>query len=130
MDTYFSPNDEIWFLRVRHHISNAVYKKGAVPLRFPLNTVIEQETRVSLISEFGTTYCFNAQTKGTEHQNPQLKAPEHQNPQLKAPEHQNPQLKAPDHQNPHPVSLDLFCINIHSEVYKIMPFNGNFVANI
>ena len=27
MDSYVSPKEEIWFLRVRHHISNAVYYK-------------------------------------------------------------------------------------------------------
>jgi hypothetical protein len=28
MDSSFSPKDEIWFLRVCHHISNAVYCLG------------------------------------------------------------------------------------------------------
>jgi hypothetical protein len=28
MDSSVSPKDEIWFLRVCHHISNAVYTRG------------------------------------------------------------------------------------------------------
>jgi hypothetical protein len=28
MDSSVSPKDEIWFIRVCHHISNAVYKLG------------------------------------------------------------------------------------------------------
>jgi len=28
MDSSVSPQDEIWFLRVCHHISNAVYQRG------------------------------------------------------------------------------------------------------
>jgi len=28
MDSSVSPKDEIWFLRVCHHISNAVYNAG------------------------------------------------------------------------------------------------------
>jgi len=32
MDSSFPPKDEIWFLRVCHHISNAVYNDQQVPL--------------------------------------------------------------------------------------------------
>jgi len=32
MDSSFSPKDEIWFLRVCHHISNAVYTLSATVL--------------------------------------------------------------------------------------------------
>jgi len=31
MDSSVSPKDEIWFLRVRHHISNAVYGMQGEP---------------------------------------------------------------------------------------------------
>ena len=30
MDSSVSPKDEIWFLRVCHHISNAVYIRGSI----------------------------------------------------------------------------------------------------
>jgi hypothetical protein len=30
MDSPVSPKDEIWFLRVRHHVSNAVYMHSRI----------------------------------------------------------------------------------------------------
>jgi hypothetical protein len=43
MDSYVSPKDEIWFLRMCHHILNAVYQKclaatlRGIPLAFVVN---------------------------------------------------------------------------------------------
>jgi len=45
MDSFVSPKDEIWFLRVCHHISNAVYDRPA--------TVQRLQKTVSLMGDDG-----------------------------------------------------------------------------
>jgi hypothetical protein len=40
MDSYVSPKDEIWFLGVCHHISNAVYKEQIAEFHEPFTTAI------------------------------------------------------------------------------------------
>jgi len=52
MDSSVSPKDEIWFLRVCHHISNAVYHKSSshisqrVVPRFETVLVLEEDRKM------------------------------------------------------------------------------------
>jgi uncharacterized CHY-type Zn-finger protein len=62
MDSSVAPKDEIWFLRVCHHISNAVYFK--IPLFVPGNPDIlicgncrEMFTELQELLDHKKTYC-------------------------------------------------------------------------
>jgi hypothetical protein len=59
MDSSFSPKDEIWFLRVCHHISNAVYKVRSMwTLSLTAKTVTSSETVYSwFVASHSTVTC-------------------------------------------------------------------------
>jgi hypothetical protein len=60
MDSYVSPKDETWFVRVRHHISNEVYLRPQENGRFPrrFGTVMYAFVHSSMHSTCAVSVCI------------------------------------------------------------------------
>jgi hypothetical protein len=50
MDSSFSPKDEIWFLRVCHHISNAVYISHSPTLKLRLSVYKSRRCNMTMVT--------------------------------------------------------------------------------
>ena len=50
MDSSFSPKDEIWFLRVCHHISNAVYRSHSPTLKLRLSVYQFRRCNMTMVT--------------------------------------------------------------------------------
>jgi hypothetical protein len=50
MDSSFSPKDEIWFLRVCHHITNAVYRSHSPTLKLRLSVYQSRRCNMTIVT--------------------------------------------------------------------------------
>jgi hypothetical protein len=61
MDSSVSPKDEIWFLRVCHHISNAVYTSATL---HPSNTRLQMDYQVcNIVLRYSSIRCARKHTE-------------------------------------------------------------------
>jgi len=58
MDSSFSPKDEIWFLRVCHHISNAVYQISFPGVKRPGRGVDHPPLTSAEVKQIGESYLY------------------------------------------------------------------------